>query len=301
MRGLFDEAPTLDTVQIPGCHQVQVDRTRDSLITNFGRATLGDRYRLHGKGIRDLFARVARFYGDSRPHARRVYDYISRLWFMPAIPVRSNGGTERGLPIFRFHGILQKTLLGSFSVRNRPLQKLLAARGKDTDEVWSSITLTAGSVQQLDFLTDDEKSGYKTAFALDQRWVIEHAADRTPFICQSQSVNVFLPANVHKRDLHQIHLLAWKRGMKSLYHCRSLSIQRAHTVSDKVGALDIMSLNLGLPLEAVSKRMRYDRMRARWPGQIVIRQGCNTLDETRCGPRPPGGSIAVLGYAMEAT
>jgi ribonucleoside-diphosphate reductase alpha chain len=89
----------------------------------------------------------------------------------------------------------------------------------------------------LDFLTDQERAVYKTAFELDQRWVIEHAADRTPFICQSQSVNVFLAADVHKRDLHQIHMMAWKRGLKSLYYCRSLSIARADTVSEKaVGA-----------------------------------------------------------------
>ena len=75
---------------------------------------------------------------------------------------------------------------------------------------------------------------YKTAFELDQRWVIEHAADRAKYICQSQSVNLFLPANVHKRDLHQIHLMAWKKGVKSLYYCRSLSIQRADNVSEKV-------------------------------------------------------------------
>jgi ribonucleoside-diphosphate reductase alpha chain len=96
-------------------------------------------------------------------------------------------------------------------------------------------------VQHLDFLTQHEKDVYKTAFELDQRWIIEHAADRTPFICQSQSVNLFVPANVHKRDLHQIHLLAWKRGVKSLYYCRSLSIQRADTVSDTVGANDILA------------------------------------------------------------
>ena len=77
-----------------------------------------------------------------------------------------------------------------------------------------------GSVQHLDFLTEQEKAVYKTAFELDQRWIIEHAADRAPFICQSQSVNVFLPADVHKRDLHQIHFMAWKRGVKSLYYCR---------------------------------------------------------------------------------
>jgi ribonucleoside-diphosphate reductase alpha chain len=106
----------------------------------------------------------------------------------------------------------------------------------DTDEVWSSITLNKGSVQDLDFLTEQEKAVYKTAFELDQRWIIEHAADRAGFICQSQSVNVFLPANVHKRDLHQIHFMAWKRGVKSLYYCRSLSLQRADNVSEKAVA-----------------------------------------------------------------
>jgi ribonucleoside-diphosphate reductase alpha chain len=104
----------------------------------------------------------------------------------------------------------------------------------DRDEIWSSITLNKGSVQHLEFLTAQEKAIYRTAFELDQRWVVEHAADRTPFICQSQSVNLFLPANVHKRDLHQIHVMAWKRGLKSLYYCRSLSIQRADAVSEKV-------------------------------------------------------------------
>ena len=88
-------------------------------------------------------------------------------------------------------------------------------------------------MQHLDFLTEHEKDVYKTAFELDQRWIIEHAADRTPFICQSQSVNVSCPPTSHKRDLHQIHYQAWKKGMKSLYYCRSLSIQRADNVSEK--------------------------------------------------------------------
>ena len=146
------------------------------------------------------------------------------------------GNASPGIEPIAANVFLQKTLSGSFSVRNRHLQKLLARRGKDTDEVWSSITTTKGSVQHLDFLTEQEKAVYKTAFELDQRWIIEHAADRAPFICQSQSVNVFLPANVHKRDLHQIHFLAWKRGVKSLYYCRSLSIARADNVSEKAVA-----------------------------------------------------------------
>ena len=144
------------------------------------------------------------------------------------------GNASPGIEPIAANVFLQKTLSGSFSVRNRHLQKLLAHKGQDTDEVWSSITLNKGSVQHLDFLDDQDKAVYRTAFELDQRWVIEHAADRTPYICQSQSVNLFLPANVHKRDLHQIHMMAWKRGVKSLYYCRSLSIARADSVSEKV-------------------------------------------------------------------
>ncbi len=143
------------------------------------------------------------------------------------------GNASPGVEPIAANVFLQKTLSGSFSVRNRHLQKLLAAKGRDTDEVWSSITVNKGSVQHLDFLDEQEKAVYRTAFELDQRWVVEHAADRTPYICQSQSINLFLPANVHKRDLHQIHMMAWKRGVKSLYYCRSLSIARADSVSEK--------------------------------------------------------------------
>ncbi|MBB5371845.1 ribonucleoside-diphosphate reductase subunit alpha [Acidocella aromatica] len=143
------------------------------------------------------------------------------------------GNTSPGIEPIAANVFLQKTLSGSFSVRNRPLQAVLAKYGKDDEETWSSITTTKGSVQHLDFLTQHEKDVYKTAFELDQRWVIEHAADRAPYICQSQSINLFLPANIHKRDLHQIHYQAWKKGVKSLYYCRSLSIQRADNVSEK--------------------------------------------------------------------
>jgi len=157
------------------------------------------------------------------------------------------GNSSPGIEPIAANVFLQKTLSGSFTVRNRHLQKLLAEKGRDTDDVWSTITTTKGSVQHLDFLTEQEKAVYKTAFELDQRWVIEHAADRTPYICQSQSVNIFLPADVHKRDLHQIHMLAWKRGMKSLYYCRSLSIQRADAVSEKAISPDAI---IGAPVSA---------------------------------------------------
>lgn len=139
------------------------------------------------------------------------------------------GGTSPGIEPIAANSFTHKTLSGSFHVRNRHLMALLDEKGRNNEDTWSSITVNGGSVQHLDFLTDDEKAVFKTAFELDQRWVIEHAADRTPMIDQSQSVNVFLPANVHKRDLHHIHLSAWKRGVKSLYYCRSLSIQRAES------------------------------------------------------------------------
>ena len=112
------------------------------------------------------------------------------------------GNASPGIEPIAANVFLQKTLSGSFTVRNRHLQKLLESKGMDRDDVWSAITLNKGSVMALDFLTDDEKDVYKTAFELDQRWVIEHAADRTPYVCQSQSVNVFLRADIHKRDLH---------------------------------------------------------------------------------------------------
>ncbi len=166
------------------------------------------------------------------------------------------GNASPGIEPIAANVFLQKTLSGSFTVRNRHLQKLLEEKGQDNDAVWSSITTTKGSVQHLDFLTDDEKAVYKTAFELDQRWIVEHAADRAPFICQSQSVNIFLPANVHKRDLHQIHYMAWKRGVKSLYYCRSLSIQRADNVSSKaiapVDDIHQPANDMALPLPLVA-------------------------------------------------
>lgn len=139
------------------------------------------------------------------------------------------GGASPGIEPIAGNVFMHKTLSGSFVVRNRHLKKVLQAHGQDTEEVWHSITSRAGSVQHLGFLTDQEKDTFKTAFELDQRWVVQHAADRQPYICQSQSVNLFLPADVHKRDLHQIHMMAWERGLKSLYYCRSLSMQRAES------------------------------------------------------------------------
>jgi len=139
------------------------------------------------------------------------------------------GGASPGIEPVAANAYTHKTLSGSFAVRNQYLEKLLESKGQNNEDVWSAIFTYEGSVQHLDFLTQEEKDVFKTAFEIDQRWLIEHAADRTPFVCQAQSLNVFLPANVHKRDLHAIHFEAWKKGVKSLYYCRSKSIQRAES------------------------------------------------------------------------
>ncbi len=141
------------------------------------------------------------------------------------------GNASPGIEPYAANSFTQKTLDGSFNVRNKHLKKVLEKYGKDTPIVWSEITTQGGSVQELDFLSDHEKDVFKTAFEIDQRWVVEHAADRTPYICQAQSINLFLPADVHKKTLHELHFNAWKKGVKSLYYCRSKSIQRADVVS----------------------------------------------------------------------
>jgi len=141
------------------------------------------------------------------------------------------GESSPGIEPYAANAFLQKTKSGSFTIQNKNLKKLLQAKGKDNSEVWSSITTTNGSVQHLDFLTPEEKAVFKTSFEIDQKWVIEHSADRTPYICQGQSVNLFFAANVSKKVLNKIHFDAWKKGLKSLYYCRSRSIQRADQVS----------------------------------------------------------------------
>ncbi|MEZ0244379.1 MAG: ribonucleoside-diphosphate reductase subunit alpha [Sphingomonas sp.] len=120
-----------------------------------------------------------------------------------------------------------KTLSGSWSVKNPYLQKLLKEKSKDSDAVWNTILEMGGSVQHLDFLTQEEKDCFKTSFEIDQRWILELAGDRAPYIDQAQSLNLFIPADVEKWDLLMLHFRAWELGIKSLYYLRSKSVQRA--------------------------------------------------------------------------
>jgi ribonucleoside-diphosphate reductase alpha chain len=137
------------------------------------------------------------------------------------------GGTSACIEPIPGNVYTHKTLSGSFAVRNPYLEKLLVAKAKNSDTVWNSILERGGSVQHLDFMTRDEKDCFKTSFEIDQRWLLELAADRTPYIDQSASLNLFIPADVEKWDLLMLHFRAWELGIKSLYYLRSKSIQRA--------------------------------------------------------------------------
>jgi ribonucleoside-diphosphate reductase alpha chain len=137
------------------------------------------------------------------------------------------GGTSACIEPIPANIYTHKTLSGSFSIKNPYLEKMLKEKAKDSQQVWNSILENGGSVQHLDFLTQEEKDVFKTSFEIDQRWLLELAADRTPFIDQAQSLNLFIPADVDKWDLMMLHFRAWELGIKSLYYLRSKSVQRA--------------------------------------------------------------------------
>ena len=161
-----------------------------------------------------------------------------------------------GIEPFAANSFTQKTLTGSFNVRNKNLVKLLEEKGRNTDDIWSSITINEGSVQHLDFLDEHEKLVFKTAQEIDQRWIVDLSAERQEYICQAQSLNIFIPGNVAKKHLHEIHFRAWQKGLKSLYYCRSTSVQRADKVSNKVEQHELdMSMHDKPPVE---EKVEYD-------------------------------------------
>jgi ribonucleoside-diphosphate reductase alpha chain len=149
------------------------------------------------------------------------------------------GGTSPSIEPNRANAFTQKTQSGSWLVKNKYLEEVLEHHGANTEEVWQSIILNKGSVQHLTFLTQDERDTYKTATELDQRWIVEHASHRQEYICQSQSVNLFMAADVDVLYLHNVHFMAWKKGLKTLYYMRSEAIKRADSVSAKVSKAEL--------------------------------------------------------------
>jgi len=146
------------------------------------------------------------------------------------------GNSSPGIEPYAANSFTQKTLTGSFVVRNKFLSQLLESKGKNNDAIWSSISTNEGSVSHLDFLNQEEKDVFKTAREINQRWLIDFAADRTKFISQAQSLNIFVAPDISKKELHNLHFEAWSKGVKSLYYSRASSIQRADKVSHKVTA-----------------------------------------------------------------
>ena len=144
------------------------------------------------------------------------------------------GNTSPSIEPFRANAYTQKTKSGSYLQKNKFLEELLEKYEQNTENTWKSIVTNKGSVQHLEFLSEEEKEVFKTAVEINQSWVIEHAAQRQEFICQSQSVNLFFPPDVNKGELHNIHMLAWAKNMKTLYYLRSEAISRADNVSNKI-------------------------------------------------------------------
>lgn len=149
------------------------------------------------------------------------------------------GNTSPSIEPYRANAYRQDTLSGAFLNKNRHLDSLIKSKIKDNpkidyEETWSSIIANDGSVQHLNFLSDWEKDVYKTSMEIDQRWLIEHAADRQKFIDQAQSLNLFFRPDVNIMYLHAIHYLAWKQGLKTLYYCRSEKLGKADKVSRRV-------------------------------------------------------------------
>jgi len=157
------------------------------------------------------------------------------------------GGTSACIEPIPANIYTHKTLSGSFSVKNPYLEKILIEKSKNSEAVWNSILERGGSVQHLDFLSPEEKDCYKTSFEIDQRWLLELAGDRTPYIDQAQSLNLFIPADVEKWDLLMLHFRAWELGIKSLYYLRSKSVQRAGFAGgvEADNTIDAPQFNLG--------------------------------------------------------
>lgn len=166
------------------------------------------------------------------------------------------GNSSPGIEPYAANSFTQKTLSGSFTVKNKNLERLLKEKGYNNEQVWSSISTHEGSVQHLTFLSDLEKDVFKTAYELDQKWLIQHAADRTPYVDQGQSLNIFMPGDVSKKALHDAHFMAWNMGVKSLYYARATSIQRADKVSHAVTQAEI---DVSSPAnDSVEEESKYD-------------------------------------------
>lgn len=173
--------------------------------------------------------------GETRGEAPDAKGYGVRNTHLLAIAPNANSSIlcdcSASIEPIKSNLFVHRTRAGADTIKNKWLELTLEALGKNTDEVWDSITDNEGSVQHLEFLSDHLKAVFKTSFEIDQEWVVEHAAKRQPFICQGQSVNLFFPSGANKGHVNKVHLKAYKEGLKGLYYLRTT----AGKTADKVG------------------------------------------------------------------
>ena len=146
----------------------------------------------------------------------------------------SISGTSPSVEPIKANAFVHRTRAGSHLIKNRYVKKVLKSYGQNTDDVWNSIISNNGSIQHLEFLSDHEKSVFKTAIEINQNAIVRLGGQRSKYICQSQSLNVFFPAGVDKKYLHDVHYNAWKEGNKSLYYLRTETSNKAETLSKRI-------------------------------------------------------------------
>jgi len=166
------------------------------------------------------------------------------------------GNTSPSIEPYRANAYRQDTLSGAHLNKNKYLDRVimkhlspddspLAPKGEDEyQQIWSSIIANDGSIQHLDFLDDWTKDVFKTSMEIDQRWIVQHAADRQQYIDQAQSVNLFFRPDASVKYLHAVHFQAWKQGLKTLYYCRSEKLAKADKVSKKIERQVIEEIDL---------------------------------------------------------
>lgn len=149
------------------------------------------------------------------------------------------GSTSAGIEPYPANVYQHKSLSGTFVVKNKHLDKYIKTHYNESyDRLWKEIISNEGSIQNISVFNENIKEVYKTAYEIDQRYLITHAADRQSYIDQAQSLNIFLPSNIDKKSLHNIHFDAWKLGLKTMYYLRSKSLKRASEANLVIGNID---------------------------------------------------------------
>ena len=196
------------------------------------------------KNIREGLDRANLDLGKDRGEAPDAVGTGRRFSHLMAIAPNASssiimGNTSPSIEPYRANAYRQDTLSGAHLNKNKWLdiiikEKCNADSKLDYNEIWSSIIANDGSVQHLEFLSEWERDVFKTSMEIDQRWIVQHAADRQPYIDQAQSVNLFFRPDSNVKYIHAVHFMAWKQGLKTLYYCRSEKISKADKVSRKI-------------------------------------------------------------------